>query len=86
MLIDVRSPEEYSEVHVDEAVNIPVENIVNHIDEIDSFKTVVTICWKGGGRSAKASEILRNLGYEKVQYLCNGTSGWLETAKSINNQ
>jgi rhodanese-related sulfurtransferase len=78
MVIDVRSPEEYAEGHISMAVNIPLDSMDNRLNEIDKNKYVVTVCWKGGGRSATAVKKLKSQGYQNVQYLCDGTSGWFD--------
>jgi rhodanese-related sulfurtransferase len=76
-LIDVRNADEYAANHIPNAINIPIEDLADHLDEIDRGKRVVTICWKGGGRSAAAVELLKANGFTQAQYLCGGTLGWL---------
>lgn len=78
LIIDVRSPDEYAESHVPGAVNIPLDAFPAGLQQVDATKYIVTVCWKGGGRSAKAAEMLRADGFAHVQYLCDGTLGWLD--------
>lgn len=82
MIIDVRSPEEYSEQHIPFAENIPVDNIEsgNFIPETD--KTLVTVCAKGGGRSERAANFLRESTNNNVFFLSGGTTGWFENKHS----
>jgi rhodanese-related sulfurtransferase len=46
-------------------------------------KLYITACGKGGGRSIKASEILKLNKYNAL-WLCGGTLGWIEK-KAGNN-
>ncbi|MDP2342700.1 MAG: rhodanese-like domain-containing protein [Deltaproteobacteria bacterium] len=39
---------------------------------------VVTVCGKGGGRSDRAAQLLRERGFVDVAALCGGTAAWLE--------
>ena len=39
---------------------------------------VVTACGKGGGRSDRAAEQLRAMGFASVRPLCGGTQAWLQ--------
>lgn len=66
-LIDVRTSEEYKEEHLDEAINIPVDNIKS-IDTISSInlETPIIVYCRSGNRSAQAKEELDKLGYNKV--------------------
>lgn len=76
MVIDVRSPEEYNEGHIPGAINIPLAELPDGLAETDKEAHVVTVCGKGGGRSATAAETLKSNGYRNAQYLCGGTLGW----------
>lgn len=74
LMIDVRSPDEYAESHVPGTVNIPVDTLPTGLQQVDRAKQIVTVCWKGGGRSATAAEMLRAERFN-AQYLCGGTLG-----------
>ena len=75
LIIDVRSPEEFRERHIPGAVNIPLESLDQNIGQLTQGTVAVTACGKGGGRSAKASEWLRQKGFTAL-WLCGGTLGW----------
>ena len=79
LLIDVRTPEEYSLGHLDEAVNINWYDIdfKDKIAELDRGKTVYVYC-KAGGRSAKAADVFRELGFDEVVNLEGGYDVYLE--------
>lgn len=71
-IIDVRSPQEYKEGHIDGAISIPEYEIKKEIiDKINPKEEIVVYC-SSGQRSKKAKDKLERLGYEKVYNLYNG--------------
>lgn len=77
VVIDVRSPDEYAEAHVDGALNIPLHVLADRAAELSTDALLVTACGKGGGRSEQAAALLRELGFSSVRSLCGGTAAWL---------
>jgi phage shock protein E len=67
MLLDVRTPEEYSQGHLHGAVNIPYDQLAARVDEIDQDKDrdIVLYC-RSGRRSDLAKRTLESLGYTNV--------------------
>jgi rhodanese-related sulfurtransferase len=76
-LIDVRDAEDFVAAHVRGAVNIPLAELEDRAGDLPAGKTPVTICGKGGGRSAEGAEILNRLGHQSAVWLEGGTTGWL---------
>ena len=70
IIVDVRTPEEYQEGHLDGALNINWfdADFQNQVEELDQKKTLYIYC-KKGGRSAKAAQLLDSLGYDVVDLL-----------------
>lgn len=67
MLVDVRTPEEYAEGHLPEAINIPFEQIVEVFAKQGITKdTPVVVYCRSGRRSGIAKESLDNAGYQAV--------------------
>ncbi len=67
MLVDVRTPEEYAEGHLPEAINIPFEQIVEVFAKQGIAKdTPVVVYCRSGRRSGIAKESLDNAGYQAV--------------------
>ena len=77
MIIDVRSPQEYKEGHIDGAISIPEYEIKRKIENIisDKNKNIVVYC-SSGGRSKKAQKQLKKLGYSQVYNLYNGLTNY----------
>jgi len=75
-LIDVRDADDYAAAHVAGAVHIPLAALGKRASELPVGKTPVTICGKGGGRSAEGADILKKLGHPGALWLESGTTGW----------
>ena len=75
-LIDIRSPEEYSNHHIPDSENIPVQELTNQLSKFHSTDMIVCTCNHGKERSQGAAEILATAGFENVYYLSGGVSGW----------
>jgi NADPH-dependent 2,4-dienoyl-CoA reductase/sulfur reductase-like enzyme/rhodanese-related sulfurtransferase len=70
-LIDVRSPREYEDWHIESAVNLPVTELRNRLEELDLSEPIYVYC-KSGFRGYLASRILKQRGFSKVQNLSGG--------------
>lgn len=73
-LIDVRTPAEYQQGHVENAKNINVldaENFNKEIALLDKNKPVMVYC-KSGKRSNKAAQILEDAGFVDITDLKGG--------------
>lgn len=68
LVIDVRTPEEYSTGHIDGAINIPVNVIENEIENHtkDKNQKILLYC-RTGNRSGQALEMLKKLGYTNAE-------------------
>lgn len=76
-LIDVRTPEEYAEGHIENAVNIDFlnETFEQKIQKIRKRKPVYIYC-RSGGRSARAATAMEKLGFKKIIDLQGGFMAW----------
>jgi rhodanese-related sulfurtransferase len=100
VLIDVREPAEYSQQHINGAVNYPrgvlEMNIHNHPkvaasgcepqDALQqlSQQPVYLIC-RSGGRSALAAESLQRMGFSQVYSVAGGMQAWLDAQMPVNH-
>lgn len=76
IIIDVRSQQEYDEMHIAEAMNIELSKLETTIHLFSKSDVIVTACGKGGGRSTDAAKTLIALGFKNTKWLCGGTLGW----------
>lgn len=76
-LIDVRTPEEYAEGHLEGATNINIydDDFEEQLKKLDKEKAVFVYC-KKGGRSGKAAAKLQSLEFKKVFDLEGGYTAW----------
>lgn len=66
-LLDTRTPGEYARGHVDGFINIPVDDLRDHIQELDPEKPVYVMC-QSGLRSYIASRILDGYGFKTFNF------------------
>lgn len=76
-LLDVRTPEEFSEGHLEKAKNCNImgSDFDAQVANLDKTKPVMVYC-KLGGRSAKAAERLKELGFTTITDLEGGITKW----------
>lgn len=65
-ILDVRTPEEFNSGHVDGAINIPVDQVANRIEEIKEMPTPIVAYCRSGNRSGMAVSILKQHGITDV--------------------
>lgn len=65
--IDVRTPDQYQQSHVQGAVNIPLKQLEQRIGEVtqDKNDTLYLYC-NTGNQSGKAETLLQKLGYKNA--------------------
>ena len=78
-LIDVRTPEEFADGHIEGATNINYhdDNFLDQIAQLDKDATVFVYC-QAGGRSKKASNLFKESGFKEIYDLKEGYGGWSE--------
>ncbi|MDO1501315.1 rhodanese-like domain-containing protein [Winogradskyella maritima] len=76
-LVDVRTPDEYAQDHIESAQNIDFSSPTfdDDIAKLDKSKPVVLYC-KAGGRSAKCVKKMEQAGFQKIYDLKGGISTW----------
>ena len=82
LILDVRTPEEYSFGHLEDAVNINWYDIdfKDKVGELERTKTIYVYC-KAGGRSAKAVAAMREMGFANVVNLEGGYDAYTAQAE-----
>ena len=65
-LLDVRSEEEFQTFNVSGSINIPVNKIPEHLEEIKSFSKPLIIYCLSGGRSSSAVAYLEAQGVNEI--------------------
>ncbi len=73
-ILDVRTPEEYEEGHIENAINIPVDQLESRLSELEQFKnSAILVYCRSGNRSSAASDILTQNNFNKVFNMEDGT-------------
>ncbi len=72
-IVDVRTRAEYSGGHVNGSVNIPLQEITSHIEEIKAMEQPIIFCCASGGRSGQATQYFKSLGVN-----CENGGSWLD--------
>ena len=76
-IIDVREPNEYQINRIPGSELIPLGDIPKRYAELDPNEEIVVQC-KMGGRSAKAADFLRSVGFKHVLNLKGGILDWVD--------
>jgi rhodanese-related sulfurtransferase len=76
-LVDVRTPKEFSEGYIENAINIDFlsPDFDKGIQRLDKEKPVIVYC-RSGKRSGKCSKVLVEAGFKKIYDLEGGFSKW----------
>ena len=74
-ILDVRTPEEWNEVHIPDSTLIPLDELPNRVNEVPKDQDVVVVC-RSGNRSQQGRDILLNAGYEQVTSMTGGVNEW----------
>jgi rhodanese-related sulfurtransferase len=80
-LLDVRTPQEYKEGHIQGAELIPLDGLSVKLNRIPKNREVICIC-QSGSRSSVAAYQLKSLGY-KVSNLRGGMESWVSAGLPI---
>lgn len=82
VLIDVRTPAEFEEVHVTFARNVPLDELDPKALGVEPGEPVFVVCQKGG-RGAKACEKLLAAGFAHVTNVEGGTLACVEAGVPV---
>ena len=74
-LVDVRAPGEYEGYHVENSINIPVQDLRTRYQELDKNINAVLVC-STGIRSSMGASILKMKGFTDVYSVAGGMTGY----------
>lgn len=81
-VIDLRKPEEFGVAHVPGAVNIPLAELEQRLDEVRHESGVVIYCINGS-RTLQAEPILYNHGIDNLSHLEGTFFTWIREQRPI---
>jgi rhodanese-related sulfurtransferase len=85
VVLDVRTPDEFSEGHIAGAKNIDFLDEAKFKAEaakLDKSRTYLVHC-QAGGRSSKSLKILQELGLKSLIHLDDGFGGWSDNGLPV---
>ena len=82
--MDVRTPEEFAQGHIEGAVNIPVEyaDFTDQVSQLDADGTYAVYC-RSGNRSQTAVDQMSRVGINGIYELESGTNGWAAAGQPL---
>jgi len=77
VIIDVRTPNEFAEGHIENAINVDFrsETFRDELNKLDRNKTYLVYC-RIGGRSGSALTIMKELNFREVYNMLGGINVW----------
>ncbi len=57
-LLDVRTPEEFSQSHIKDSVNVPTQDIPNNLEKLKGIKEEILIICRSGARAHAVQDFL----------------------------
>ena len=78
IIVDIRTPQELNEGHIENAVNIDFysEAFKGDLDRLEKNRTYFIYC-RSGNRSGRAVPVMKELGFKEVYNLSVGIKGWV---------
>ena len=76
-ILDVREPNEWEIVHLDQATLIPLGELPQQVHRLSTADDIVVHC-KSGVRSERAVRFLQSVGFKKVRNLTGGILAWAD--------
>src|SRR5690606_4885168 len=76
-LVDVRTKEEFTDSHIGKAQNVCVndDDFKEKAAKLNTVKAIY-VCCKGGGRSAQAAMVLKDMGVKEIYDMQGGFINW----------
>lgn len=77
LVVDLRKPVEFKVGHIPGAINIPLDELEQHIDELRHEHGVLIYCINGS-RTRQAEPVLLEAGIENLYHLEGAFYGWIQ--------
>ena len=82
VILDVRTVAEFEDGHIEGAINVPVDELANRLDELSKDDELLVYC-RTGNRSGSAVSILSDAGYTKIYHMHEGISVWIQQGHPV---
>jgi glyoxylase-like metal-dependent hydrolase (beta-lactamase superfamily II) len=75
-LLDVRSALEFSEVHIKDSLNVPLDMLAAKINDLSKPGQTYIILCRTGNRSPMAADMLKQSGLNNIKVMAGGMTSW----------
>ena len=83
IILDVRNPDEFKEAHIKGAMNFPLNELSQHIEELKKYDHIYIHC-KRGGRAQNAFQFLAGSGLSNLICIADaGMDMWISEGYPI---
>ncbi len=76
VVLDIRDPADWAAGHVPGAINIPIDQLIQRLDEVPDRDTPLVIACDQGLRANGAARILKDSGWRKLYTLIDGMEAY----------
>lgn len=73
--VDVREPDEYKMFRIPGTTLIPMDDVLERLDELEPDKELIVVCFSGA-RSGEVTAQLRQRGFNRAYNLKGGMVAW----------
>lgn len=82
LVLDVRTDSEWNDKHIEGALHIPLNKLLERVNEVPKNRPLVIHCL-GGYRSAIAASILASHGIDDLSDMLGGINAWIEASLPV---
>ncbi len=75
LAIDVRTPREHAQNHIDGSLSVPLSRLKDNLTTLPKDRPLLVYC-AGGYRSSIAASLLRGSGFDSVAEIAGGFAAW----------
>jgi hydroxyacylglutathione hydrolase len=75
LAIDVRTPREREQKHIDGSLSVPLNRLADHLPSLPKDRPLLVYC-AGGYRSSVAASLLQRSGFHSVAEIAGGFAAW----------
>lgn len=84
VLLDVRTTEEFNAAHIPDAVNIPVESVFQHLEQLSTERDqAICIICRTDKRSIKTVHLLAQKGFTRIGVVKGGMEDWIQAGNKV---
>lgn len=82
-ILDVRTGGEFETAHIPGSYNVPLNTLVEHLDEFSRLEHPMVLVCQSGGRAGQAHNALSSAGKSSLQVLDGGMNAWIAAGKTL---